>query len=211
MRIIRYWDLAATKPKKGKDPDFTAGALVVLADGLWYIADMRRIRDKPKAVEELILQTAILDRQTYGPVPIRMEQEGGASGVFTIDYFQRKVLVGFDFKQRKPTKNKVDRARPLSTAAEAGNVRIVRGDWNAAFLDEIEQFPDGAHDDQVDAVSGACAELGMRWLAPRVHAPEIEMAPAVAGLDAEITAALAEITDPAERAEAERLLRKEGL
>jgi phage terminase large subunit-like protein len=38
------------------------------------------------------------------------------------------------------------------------------------FLDEFDVFPQGEHDDQVDAVSGAVAELGrtgiprVRWL-----------------------------------------------
>jgi predicted phage terminase large subunit-like protein len=31
---------------------------------------------------------------------------------------------------------------------------IVAG-WNSAFLDEAEQFPNGAHDDQVDAAAQA--------------------------------------------------------
>ena len=44
---------------------------------------------------------------------------------------------------------------PLSAAAEAGNVKLVIGDWNKDFLDEAEVFPNGRHDDMVDAVSGA--------------------------------------------------------
>jgi phage terminase large subunit-like protein len=34
-------------------------------------------------------------------------------------------------------------------------VRVVRGDWNKDFLDELQNFPNGQHDDQVDAVSVA--------------------------------------------------------
>ena len=33
-------------------------------------------------------------------------------------------------------------------AAEGGGVRLVRAPWNAAFLQEHEQFPLGEHDDQ---------------------------------------------------------------
>ena len=36
-----------------------------------------------------------------------------------------------------------------------GTVKLVRGSWNEAFLDELILFPDGEHDDQVDAVAGA--------------------------------------------------------
>ena len=30
-------------------------------------------------------------------------------------------------------------------------------DWNEAFLDELMEFPNGRHDNQVDAISGAAA------------------------------------------------------
>ena len=56
---------------------------------------------------------------------------------------------------RKKTSNKIERALPLSAAAEAGNVKIVIGDWNKDFLDEAEAFPNSRHDDMVDSVSGA--------------------------------------------------------
>jgi predicted phage terminase large subunit-like protein len=34
-------------------------------------------------------------------------------------------------------------------------VKLVAGPWITDFLDELETFPEGAHDDQVDAASGA--------------------------------------------------------
>ena len=48
---------------------------------------------------------------------------------------------------------------PLSSAAQAGNVKLVRGVWNTDFLDEIDAFPESVHDDQVDAASGAFGKL----------------------------------------------------
>ena len=43
----------------------------------------------------------------------------------------------------------------MSAQCEAGNVKIVRGLWNDDFLRELENFPDGRHDDAIDALSGA--------------------------------------------------------
>jgi phage terminase large subunit-like protein len=45
----------------------------------------------------------------------------------------------------------------LSAQAEAGNVKLVRGTWNDAYLNELENFDgsDGCVADQVDASSGA--------------------------------------------------------
>ena len=154
---VRYWDLAATKKKDGNDPDWTAGAKIAKADGVYYLEDIRHNRDAPLEVERLIRQTAELDGIE---VEIIMEQEPGASGVITLDHYRRRVLDGFHFNAHKSDANKLVRARPLSSAAEAGNVKLVRGAWNEAFLDEVELFPTpGEHDDMVDAASGAHERL----------------------------------------------------
>lgn len=155
-RTVRYWDLAATEPKPGKDPDWTAGAKVLEKDGQYWILDVRRDRLTPKGVEEFILQTAETDGRE---ISIYMEREPGSSGVNTIDYYARKVLKGFAFQGHNTTGSKEVRANPVSAAAENGNVFLVRGDWINAFLDEITSFPQGAHDDMVDAVSGAFGKL----------------------------------------------------
>ena len=146
-RKVRYWDLAATEPKPGKDPDWTAGALLAEKDGIYFIANITRTRSTPKNVEELIRQTAEIDGVE---VTIHMEQEPGSSGVNTIDHYRRRVLKGFAFYGDKVSGSKEVRANPLSAAAEAGNVKLVRGTWNGAFLDEIVGFPnESAHDDMV--------------------------------------------------------------
>ncbi len=155
--MVRYWDLAATAPRPGRDPDWTAGCLMGKGkDRTLYVVDMRRMRGTPNAVEQLIRQTAETDGKA---TKIRMEQEPGASGVKAIDDYARRVLMGFDFKGIKSTGPKEVRANPLASQAQAGNVKLVRGPWIGAFLDEAELFPIGAHDDQVDAASGALAEL----------------------------------------------------
>ena len=59
----------------------------------------------------------------------------------------------------RATGSKELRANPLSSAAEQGNVRLIRASWNRDFLDEFELFPGGAHDDIVDAANGAFSKL----------------------------------------------------
>ncbi len=154
---VRYWDLAATAPKPGRDPDYTVGCLMSKGqDNTLYIIHLARMRGTPGAVETLIRQTAEVDGLS---TRVRMEQEPGASGVKVIDDYQRRVLMGFDFQGVKSTGDKQTRARPLASQAQAGNVKLVRGPWINAFLDEAELFPLGSHDDQVDAASGALADL----------------------------------------------------
>lgn len=159
IQWVRFWDFAATETAPGKDPDWTAGALVGQVDGIWYIADVRRARLAPPGVEELVAQTAEEDGRA---VKVRIEQEPGSAGVHVIDHYRRKVLVGYDFDGVRSTGEKVTRAAPVASAAKAGNVRLVRGEWVRWWLEEATAFPHGSHDDGVDAVSGGVSVLGPR-------------------------------------------------
>ena len=56
-------------------------------------------------------------------------------------------------------RDKLSRALPWIAKAEQGKIRLVSGaSWND-FLSECEQFPEGRHDDMVDAASGCMAML----------------------------------------------------
>ena len=159
MKKVRFWDLAATAEAKGKDPDYTVGALVGIYEGRYYVLDIQRMRGTPAEVEKIVRKTAESDPSD---VQICMEQEPGASGVNTIDYYARQVLVGHPFKGVRSTGSKEERARVFSSACEMGNLKLIRGRWNKALTDECVQFPKGSHDDQVDAVAGAINNLSKR-------------------------------------------------
>lgn len=59
--------------------------------------------------------------------------------------------------------SKVVRARAVAPLLEAGNVHLAQsGPWVPGFIDEASQFPDGEHDDQVDAWSQGLARLSGR-------------------------------------------------
>ena len=158
LRTVRYWDLAATKPKDTTDPDYTVGAKLGEKEGVYYILDIKRDRLRPKEAEVLIKQTATLDG--FG-TRIFMEQEPGSSGISVVDYYARQVLQGYSFWGVKVTGPKEERAVPVSSAAEAGNIKLIEAHWNGQLLDELEAFPQGMHDDQVDALSGAFQQLRM--------------------------------------------------
>lgn len=150
---VRYWDMAATEPKNGSDPDWTVGTrMSVTKHGIFYIEHVVRFRKTPQKGEMLVAQTARADGRA---VPIYMEREGGASGAAMIDHYRRNVLQGFEFRAHSPSGSKQVRANPLSSQAEGGNVKLVEGPWLTPWLDELELFPHGLHDDQVDSASGA--------------------------------------------------------
>ena len=169
-RKVRYWDMAATEQKPGADPDWTVGCLLSKQGGTYYVEDVRRFRRDPAAVEAIVCQTADLDGRGTKVV---LEQEPGSSGKTVIAAYLR-ALAGFTVSGDRVTGSKTSRAGPFASQAQAGNVKLVRGAWIADFLDECDAFPGGAHDDQVDAASGAFTELarGMSWAALNAEVEE---------------------------------------
>ncbi|MDK4701104.1 MULTISPECIES: phage terminase large subunit [unclassified Rhizobium] len=153
----RAWDFAASKERPGRKPDWTVGLRMALIDGIFYVETIARGRWSPAEVERNLRNTASQDGPT---VTIRMPQDPGAAGKADAET-KIKLLAGFPVKAISPTGDKVTRAKPASAQAEAGNVKLLRGDWNEAFLDEICAFPNGQFDDQVDAFADALNELAL--------------------------------------------------
>lgn len=152
MMTVRSWDLAATE-----GGDYAAGVRMHRTkDGCVYVSDVRREQGTPQAIEKLVKRTAKTDGKG---VAIRFEQEPGSAGKILIDNYRRLVLPGFDVRGTRSTGDKVTRSGPWSAACEAGDVHLVRADWNEAYIDEHTAFPEVAHDDQVDASSAAFATL----------------------------------------------------
>lgn len=161
-RWVRYWDLASTDPKDvgpTGNPDWTVGALLGFKDGVYFLRDIVRLRGGPYEVEEAILQTARRDGKA---VHIWMEREGGATGKMTIAHFKKNVLRGFTFRGMPVSGSKINRANPVSADAQAGLIKLIRGEWIGPFLDEADAFPKSPHDDQIDALSGAHEALNMK-------------------------------------------------
>lgn len=177
--FVRYWDLAATEAEPGKDPDWTVGALVGEHRGQYYVADVKRIRATPKETEDFILGTA---RQDGRDIPVYMEQEPGASGKVAIDHYARHVLRGFAFYGWPTHKNKEVRFNPVSSIAQNGNMYVVRTAQNIdPYLDVLEAFPFGEHDDDADATSGAVEALNA--------SPEADVDPDLSYAEEELTEA----------------------
>ena len=70
---------------------------------------------------------------------ILLQQEPGAAGKSYVDAQMRGPLLGFAVEVERPTGDKYTRALPMSSAAQAGNIKLVRGKWNKDFIDELEQ------------------------------------------------------------------------
>ena len=66
-----------------------------------------------------------------------------------------RALSGFTVAPVTGSGDKLTRFGPFSSQCRAGNVKIRRGPWNEDLCRVLEGFPDLAHDDDVDACSGA--------------------------------------------------------
>jgi predicted phage terminase large subunit-like protein len=154
-KSVRYWDKAGTEDGGA----YTAGVLLHdLKDGGVCISDVRRGQWSALKRETIIKQTCQVDnKELDGKVETWIEQEPGSGG---LESAERTILMlkGFNAKKDKVTGSKETRADPYAAQVEAGNVSIVAGDWNRAWLDEHEQFPTGKYKDQVDASGGAFAK-----------------------------------------------------
>ena len=147
LKRVRAWDLASTV-----DGDWTIGVrLVMYRDRSIVVDHVLRTRGTPQHVEDTIMRTAEEDGKV---VVIRLPQDPGQAGVAQVAALT-KLLMGYRTVFERPTGDKITRAGPVSSYCERRMVRIVRGPWTSPFLDVLEAFPEGTHDDDVDAFADA--------------------------------------------------------
>jgi predicted phage terminase large subunit-like protein len=148
IKRVRWWDMAASE---SDGSDYTVGALCSLDNGIFVIEDIIRVQKRPHELEKLVAHTAQMDGLR---VHVRMEQEPGSSGKALVDHYRRNVVRGFNFDGYRSTGPKQARASALASyVKKSKHVQMVIARWNREFLDEMEAFPNGANDDQVDGVS----------------------------------------------------------
>lgn len=161
IECVRGWDLASTEKIGSADPDYTAGVKIgATADGMLYILDVRRQQTSPHGVETMIRDAANGDGKR---VRIGLPQDPGQAGKSQVAHLTR-LLPGHVVVSSPETGSKERRAEPIAAQIEAGNVRMIKGNWNVEFLDELKAFPSGRHDDMVDALSRAYLLLTERAL-----------------------------------------------
>lgn len=148
----RGWDLGASETG---DP--TAGAKVGrLADGRYIIAGMVHEQFQTDKRDALIKTTAENDGR--GRVKQSLPQDPGQAGKSQVAAFA-KMLAGHNVHFSPETGDKVTRATPLASQINAGNVLAVRGTWLTPFKEECRMFPNGRHDDRVDAAARGFNQL----------------------------------------------------
>lgn len=166
----RGWDCAGTDG----GGDYTVGCEMALTKGgLVYVEDVVRGQWGPDDFEGengIFAQTVMLDG---GDVRQREEQEPGSAGKKVIAAHEklvrdlsRRVNRILDYEGVSGSGDKVTKSRPFRAQCAIGNVRLFRGPWNKAFIDELCDFPNGSYDDQVDGASVAYNDLALVPMKP---------------------------------------------
>lgn len=153
IRIIRYWDLAATEVLnddrlKGSDPDYTAGVLLAKdINGNIYIVDSYEFQLESRNLINEILNTAARDKSDVQYIELD-SSTGKNFGLLIIDELNRR---GFTTGTGNSRENKVDRARSVSADIQKNGICLVGKDrtgftkkWAMEFLEKITLYSNEA-------------------------------------------------------------------
>ena len=148
VSVIRYWDKAGSEGKGA----YTAGTKIArLRDDTFVVLDVKRGQFGTDKREKVIKAYAEADGAN---VPVYIEQEPGSGGKESAEATIRN-LIGYACYADRPTGDKVFRADPYSVQVNNGAFKILKADWNHAFVEEHRFFPYGTYKDQVDSAAAA--------------------------------------------------------
>lgn len=143
--IVQSWDMTF---KAASNSDYVCGLIIARKGANYFV--LARKYGRFNYVES---KKQIIDLSFEYPKAHTKLIEDKANGSAIIDDLGRDIsgIVAI-----KPTESKEARAQAVTPLFEAGNVFFPDSDevpWVNEFLAELLQFPAGAHDDQVDALT----------------------------------------------------------
>lgn len=146
--IYQFWDLAISAKETA---DFTVCCTLGLdvETMQMYVLDVVKGHWSFAQTQEQMARLATFWKPTIVGIESQAYQAAAVQ--------EAKRNLTFAVREVKADRDKVTRARLPASLAESGKLTLVRGLWGDSFLNEVAAFPNGGHDDQVDALSGACA------------------------------------------------------
>jgi phage terminase large subunit-like protein len=151
--LVRAWDLAATE----QAGDWSVAPLVGMNhSGRVTFFETVRKQVESAGRDKLMLETA--QRDGFGVV-ISVPQDPGAAGLTALYHIQQ-LLKGYEVVPRSTSGSKEDRARPLSSVVNSGDVEFIDdaelaedAKWIEATKKEMREFLMSAlaHDDCIDS------------------------------------------------------------
>lgn len=170
LRWVRFWDLAATEDQRN---DYTAGIKGALGPPPGVTIEEARAHDAKQddpllkiARKALYLDALVFGRWKWPKARERIVQialaekimigiESVAGFITAFDNLVENLQgTGIVAKQYGAQREKLTRALPWIERAASGNVYLVNGPWILDWERQALPFPDGDHDDFIDATSG---------------------------------------------------------
>jgi len=152
QRVVRYWDLAATKDGGARSSGFKMG---LGSDGDYYLLDVVFGHWNPAQLDREIKSTAERDGRS---VEQWFEQEPGSSGKIVKHYYLQ-LLNGYTVWFDKVTGEKTSRWGPFASQMAGERINGLVGSWNQTVIEELSMQPHAPLKDITDAGSGAFTTL----------------------------------------------------
>src|SRR5688572_12262760 len=155
LKWFRGYDLAVSMRTTA---DHTASVRCAMdTKGNIYIADGFRARIEYPEQRRYVIERMQEEKDTVHAV------ESALHGQALVQEISREAkLFRVVLRAIRTDTDKVTRALLWAAKAEAGKVILVRGPWIEGFIEEVCGFPNGTHDDQVDAMSLAFRSMTER-------------------------------------------------
>ncbi len=175
---VRAWDFAASVPNEanGFKCDWTVGVLMSKDTfGTYYVEDVVRFQKQIDGVLQEVRDTAWGDGLNIRQIiPCDPGQAGKVANKF---YITKLAENGISTKTESVSSNasKGVRFGPFASVAANRCVKVVRGDWNRAWFDEVCFFTGAKKEinDQADATASAFNQLGREIMIPEISIPSM--------------------------------------
>jgi len=158
---IQSWDCAF---KDLQTSDYVVGQVWARVGACYLLGDQVRARmDLPATIK------AVRDLSAKWPGTIAKLIEDKANGPAVIQILGLEIP---GLLPVNPSGGKIARAVAVSPLIEAGNVYLphpLYAPWVDDFIEECAAFPNGAHDDQVDAMTQALLRWNLVPIEPIVY------------------------------------------
>lgn len=155
---VRSWDIASSDDSLGDQRDYTAGVRMLKTpnDEYWIFDYIHG--QFGNEVKHIIKDTAKMDGPSY-KILLEPGTTGGASKLLYNEY--KSALIGYNTKQSEPKGTKADRATPFANLVYDGKIHVCinNNEKRELFLSQLQSFPNGKHDDIVDACAYGILEL----------------------------------------------------
>lgn len=142
-KTIQSWDIAL---KDGKNNDYSVCITAKIFETKLYITDIQRFKLDLPALASKIEELYVAENCNHLVI------EESSVSISLIQYLKKVLPVSFI--SYKPKGNKISRANSVALYIKSKDVLLAEdAKWLDEFRAEINAFPNGKHDDQVDALT----------------------------------------------------------